>query len=126
MASSSSPMPQLNRLLGGCDTVNVTPPRNPAVGAHRAVLPGALGLVERMVGGGHQRVLVGVVGSGERGDAERGGDLERPLARGQRQLEVLDRAPDALGELVGALEVGLRERDAHLLAAVTGGLVDLA
>ena len=33
---------------------------------------------------------------------------------------------DALGELVGALEVGLRQRHGHLLTAVPGRLVDLA
>ena len=32
----------------------------------------------------------------------------------------------ALGQVVGALEVGARENDGQLLAAVAGGLVDLA
>jgi hypothetical protein len=35
-------------------------------------------------------------------------------------------AAEALGELVGALEVGLREQDGELLAAVASGEVDLA
>ena len=49
-----------------------------------------------------------------------------PVAVEQRQLERLDPLPDALGEAVRAVEVGLRQRDRHLLAAVARGLVDLA
>ena len=48
-----------------------------------------------------------------------------PVAVGHRQLERLDPPADALGELVGALEVGQRQRHGHLLAAVAGRLVDV-
>ena len=63
---------------------------------------------------------------GQRRGAERRRHAQHAVvAVGQRQLERLDPPPDALGELVGALEVGLRQRDGHLLAAVAGGLVDV-
>ena len=52
--------------------------------------------------------------------------LSVPVAVGQRQLERLDPPADALGELVGALEVGQRQRHGHLLAAVARRLVDVA
>src|SRR5215217_4619173 len=111
MASSSSPMPRLRRLLG----------------PDGAVLTGPLRTVQRGVRGRDQGVLAVARGRrGERGSAERGGHLERAVALQQRQVERLDPPPDALRELEGTVEIGLGQRDRHLLAAVAGGLVDLA
>ena len=68
---------------------------------------GALRLVERGVGGGDESVLVDVGGARQRGGAERRRHAQRSRAVEQRQLEVLDPAPDALRELVCALQPGL-------------------
>src|SRR4051794_6588146 len=78
---------------------------------HGAVLPRTLRLIQRGVRGGHQTRLVGRLGAGQRRGAEGGGHLEAAVAVEQRQLERLDPLADALGEAVGAGQVGLRQRD---------------
>ena len=63
----------------------------------------------------------------QRRGAEGSGDAQivpSPSSSGDSQR--LDPLAHALGELERALQAGLRQRDGHLLAAVAGGLVDLA
>src|SRR4051794_22798689 len=61
--------------------------------AHRPILPRVLGLVERLVGAGHQLVLGGSDGAR---DAQGRGDLEDPVAVEPGHLELLDLAAHAL------------------------------
>ena len=56
----------------------------------------------------------------------RGDARARPLPSSSGMSSASIALADALGELVGALEVGLGQHDGELLAAVAGGLVDLA
>ena len=64
--------------------------------------------------------------AGERRHAEAGGHAQDAVAVEQRQRQLLDPCAHALGQVVGAVEVGAGEDDRELLAAVAGGLVDLA
>src|SRR5205807_9269793 len=89
------------------------------------VLAGALGPVQSRIRLRYQARAVLRAG-GERRDAEARGHAQRLSGLGALDAQVLDRGPHALGEQLGAVEVGLGEDHRELLAAVAGGLVDVA
>ena len=95
----------------------------PCVRRDHAVLAGTLGTVEGLVRGCEQRRGRGRVGEG--GDAEARRDRDE-AARMGRHRPGRERAPEAVGKLMGAVEIGLREEHRELLAAVACGEVDLA
>src|SRR4051794_21983526 len=91
---------------------------------HGAILARALGTVQRLVGRGDEPADV-LGGTGQRRDAEARGDARVAAPPQQRQDELLDPRPHALGEIVGALEVGAGEDARELPPAVARRLVDL-
>jgi hypothetical protein len=95
-----------------------------ALGALRAVLPGHAWAAYRAARGGDQRPVVVAV-SGIAAARELAVTRRVPVAV-QREAQRLDPRAHALGEVEGALEIGAREDDGELLAAVAGRLVDLA
>src|SRR3954447_9576981 len=95
----------------------------PAASRHDAVLARPLGVVERAVGGRHDRVTGRHFGEG--GDAQADGDVDvRPVRREDRPL--LERDPGALGQARRALQVGAGQDDGELLPAPARRHVDLA
>src|SRR4051794_11904930 len=94
----------------------------PRAGSHDAVLAGALGLVERAVGGRDQALADGCLREGGDAEADRHVDA-RSIGREDRAL--LERAACALGQAGGPVEVGPRQDDRELLPAPTSGNVDL-
>src|SRR5512142_2547761 len=82
-----------------------------------AVAALALGDVERLVGPRHQRRQRDLVGAArQRGDADRGGHLERRIVDGEGGG--LDGGADAVGDDLGAGDADVGQKDAELLAAV--------
>src|SRR4051794_10212991 len=98
-------------------------PAGPVPCGDDAVLPVAFRLVERAVGGGHQALADRGLGEGRDAEADRDVDA-RAVGREDRPL--LQRAPSALGETGGAVEVGAWQHDRKLPPAPACRHVDLA